>query len=322
MKCILCDETGSFLDKYKFNVESDVEFFGNLNVNYCTKCDLGYASPMPNPKKLDYFYKNIYRAKGRPNEIKHNSNSDIYYFRNLSYLNYLSTFINLDNVKSVFDFGSGVGDLGFLIKSKFQDISLSSIELDQSCINILKKRNYKIYDDFKSISDKFDLIISSLTLQQLSNLNILHELKKISHEDTFIFIEVPNNDFGEQFLYRPYDSPRLIFFTKKSLEKISNLFNLEIINLSYASYSIENAYKYSKENKNHFSNWKKNNFSLKQKIKGIIKKFLPKLFIRFIIYINEQRNIDQNIDNFILQRKNSWTLRGLFKFNKINKKND
>ena len=255
-------------------------------------------------------------ATGDLYEIKPNSNSDIYYFRNLSYLNYLCTFINLDNIESVFDFGSGVGDLGFLIKSKFQDISLSSIELDQNCINILKKRNYKIYDDFKNISDKFDLIISSLSLQQLSSLNIFHEFKKISHQNTFIFIDVPNNDFGEQFLTRPYDSPRLIFFTKKSLEKISNFFNLEIINLSYASYSIENAYKYSKESKNNFSNWKKNNFSLKQKIKGLIKKFIPKLFIKFIIYINEQRNIDQNIDNFILQKKDSWTLRGLFKFKK------
>ena len=48
--------------------------------------------PMPNTEKLNYFYKHIYRAKGRPDEIKSDFNSDIYYFRNLSYLNYLSTF--------------------------------------------------------------------------------------------------------------------------------------------------------------------------------------------------------------------------------------
>ncbi len=314
MNCILCNETDSVFDEYKFNVESDVEFFGNLKINYCRKCDLGYASPMPNTEKLNYFYKHIYRAKGRPDEIKSDFNSDIYYFRNLSYLNYLSTFINLDNIKNIFDFGSGVGDLGFLIKSKFKNISLSSLELDQNCKRILSSRNYKVYDDFNVISEKFDLIISSLTLQQLSDLNIFNSLKKISHKDTYVFIDVPNNNFDKKFFSRPYDSPRLIFFTKKSVEKISNIFNFNIINLSYASYSIDKAYKYSKQSKNSFSNWEKDKINFKQKIKSLIKIFLPNIFLKFLTFIREEKNKEENIDNFILQKENSWTLRSIFKW--------
>ena len=53
-----------------------------------------------------------------------------------------------------------------------------------------------------------------------------------------MFFEVPNNLFKINFTNRPYDSPHLIFFSKK-FEKIQNKFKLKISNISYASHSVK-----------------------------------------------------------------------------------
>jgi hypothetical protein len=31
------------IDEYKFHVESDVDYFGKLNIYYCDKCDFGFS---------------------------------------------------------------------------------------------------------------------------------------------------------------------------------------------------------------------------------------------------------------------------------------
>ena len=61
MKCILCNHTSKFLDNYKFSLDTDKEYFGNLKIHLCDECNLGFANPMPTLSKLNEFYKNIYK---------------------------------------------------------------------------------------------------------------------------------------------------------------------------------------------------------------------------------------------------------------------
>ena len=56
------------------------------------------------------------------------------------------------------------------------------------------------------------------------------------------------------------------------------------------------------------------NINFKQKIKSLIKIFLPNIFLKFLTFIREEKNKEENIDNFVLQRENSWTLRSIFKW--------
>ena len=58
--CLLCKKSTSYLDDYKFNVNSDKEFFGEIKLFYCNNCDLAFADPMPPHSKLNYFYKYIF----------------------------------------------------------------------------------------------------------------------------------------------------------------------------------------------------------------------------------------------------------------------
>ena len=82
-------------------------------------------------KRLDDYFKNIYRSGARHHEISDNYDLEYLSDRNLSYFSYLSSFINFQNVKNIFDYGAGNGNLGYLIKKKFNHINLAAIELEE-----------------------------------------------------------------------------------------------------------------------------------------------------------------------------------------------
>ena len=180
ISCLICKSSNNikFIDNYKYNVESDVEYFGNLKIFGCEDCEFYFVDPIPDINKLNYYYSNIYRAKGRPHylgedkEIEKNYNNK----KNLNYLSYLSTFVDFKNIKSIFDFGAGIGDLGYLIKKHYDHINLYCCENDKHSLSILKNRGYKNYKNLEEINKKFDLIITLHTIHQLSNLNFFFSL--------------------------------------------------------------------------------------------------------------------------------------------------
>ena len=104
MRCLICNNNTIFLDKYKFNVKSDIEYFGDKDIFQCESCNFCFCHPMPKKIKLDEFYQKIYRAYGRPHEydsidVKKNYKS----FKNLDYLDYLEKFIDLNKINKKFD---------------------------------------------------------------------------------------------------------------------------------------------------------------------------------------------------------------------------
>ena len=315
--CIICKASTKFLDNYKFHVNSDIDFFGQIKIFYCEKCDLAFADPMPSRSRLKFFYENIYRDVGRPQyknlELLEESLKSQ---KNYDYIEYLKHFLNFNKIQNIFDFGSGSGDIGFLLSKKFNHLKLHTIESDNFSQEILKKRNYKIYKDFSKIQTKFDLIISTHTLEHLTNLDIINNFKKILKKNHYMFFEVPNNLFKVNFLKRPYDSPHLIFFSKKSLEMIEKKFNLKIFNLSFASYSIEDSFRYMQKSKETYQFWNKKNKTNKiQLIKKLIKLILPNFIIKLWRKLRT-KNISSNISsnkNFLKNNENSWCLRVLYK---------
>tara|TARA_Y100000992_G_scaffold299250_1_gene265735 strand:+ start:341 stop:1264 length:924 start_codon:yes stop_codon:yes gene_type:complete len=305
MRCLICNNKTVFLDKYKFNVKSDVEYLGDNDIYQCKDCNFSFCHPMPKKINLDKFYQKIYRSYGRPHEydlvdIRKNYNS----FKNLDYLNYLEKFINLNEISKLFDFGSGTGCLGYLIKTNYEKILINSAESDNNCKKILQERNYKNYENIDEINEKFDLIISLHSLEHLTDLNIINNFKNLAEKNSYIFLEVPNCEFNLSFKSRPYDSPHLMFFTKESLQKIAKKYSLEIINLSYCSIPLEENFENMSNAKKKYENWKKGKF--KDFLKSLIRKMLKKIRI-FKTHENSQKKIYQEND------KNLSNLRVLFK---------
>jgi len=311
VKCILCtNKETTLFDNYKLSIKGDEQYFGKMKIYKCESCDLGFCDPMPNDNNLNLFYENIYRSKGRPHEINYkNMINDLYSLKNLSYIQYLTTFIDFNKIKKVFDFGSGIGNIGFLLKKKFNHIELFSSENDQFCKEVLKNREYKNYENLNLINERFDLIISAHSLEHMKDLNIINLFKKISNNKSHLFIEVPNCP-TDNYINRPYDSPHLMFFTKKSFFEIEKRFNYDIINLSYSSYSIDKSFKYMKESRNKYKNWTFLN-KIEITIKNIIRLFLPKIITDVRSYLSEKKT--NKLDYFTLNKEDSSSLRCLFK---------
>ena len=309
MKCIICSGKIEFLDNYRFNLKSDQNHLGDLKIYHCNNCDFAFTNPMPERKKLNNYYQSIYRSGGRHHEIGSNLHLEYLSDRNLSYFSYLSSFINFEKIKDIFDYGAGNGNLGYLIKKKFNHINLHSIELSKTSSNILNSRNYKLYSNFKEIDKKFDLIISTRVIQQLTNLNIFESFRKISNKNTFVFLDLPNNEFKDKFFQRPYDTPGLIFFTKKSFSFIARKFDIEVKNISYSSYSLDQAYIFMSQSKKKVLS--KNNKKFLD-IGKIIKKIVPKKILEIKHLIHQFKERDLLIEEFMLNKSESWMFKVLF----------
>lgn len=313
--CLICNKETNYLDEYKFEVNSDIEFFGKMQVVYCKECDLSFSDPMPSISKLNHFYKYVYRDFGRPHyKGSENLEEELLSQRNMNCIQYLSSFINFNEIENIFDYGSGSGDIGYLLSKKFKHLKLHTIESDSFSQKKLKNRNYKIYQNFEEINTKFDLIISTHVIEHLTNLDIFESFKKVLKKNHYIFIEVPNNLFEVNFHERPYDSPHLIFFSKKSLYLIKKKFNFQIINFTYCFHTIEKAFNLMKKSKLIFQGWtKETKYKNKNKIliKNFIKSILPKKVLKMIRKLKSTNTL--SYENFINGDQNSWCMRIIYK---------
>lgn len=309
--CVLCKKVSKFFSDYRFNINSDIEYFGDIKLYYCNDCDLAFANPMPEESKLNFFYKYIYRDFGRPHYLNiQDIDRNLFNDKNMNYIQYLSSKIELNKITKIFDFGSGSGDIGFLLKKKYNHLKLYTIENDSFSQKILIKRNYKIFNSFNDIDTKFDLIISTHVFEHLTNLNVINDFKKIVNKNAFIFIETPNNLFHKNFIKRPYDSPHLLFFSKKTFENIKKLFELDISDLTYASHSIDDIYLEMHKTKLKFQHWNKNN---RINIKQLIKYLLNSINLnKFLNYSGFKKRNSEN--SFINGDENSWCIRVLYQY--------
>jgi len=306
MKCLICENNNTnYLDDYRYNVKFDAKYFEDPKIFRCLECDISFCNPMPSISNLDRFYNNIYRAFGRPHEfdmidIRNNYNNN----KNISYLEYLEKFIKIDNINQLFDFGSGTGCLGHLIKEKYKKLEINCAEKDIYCKEILQEREYKNYEDIDKINDKFDLIVSLHSLEHLTNLKIFEKFKELSKKNSYILIEVPNCEINDLYKTRPYDSPHLIFFTKKSFEGIAQKYSLEIMDISYASITLKENFNLMQVSKNKYENWEIG--KSKDKIKSYLRKFMKNFGLIKNFKSNEKINYLEN-------NKNLSNIRVLFK---------
>ena len=124
INCPICKnkEDVKFLDDYKLEIKEDKKIFKDSKIYHCSNCDFGFVNPIPKEDDLNYFYKHLYRSLDRPPYWMTENYDDLkkHYLedKNLNYLLYLTTLIDLSKINSLYDFGSGYGDLGFLLKKK------------------------------------------------------------------------------------------------------------------------------------------------------------------------------------------------------------
>ena len=266
--CPICSLNTDRISDYRYNINLDIKYLKILNIHYCQKCDFSFVSPMPTKKNLDNYYNNIYRSKGRPHYINIKKfHKTLYSPKNLGYLEYIDTFLDINKLENILDFGAGTGDLGLLLKKINPSIKLYCVENDKKTISILEKRGFENLKSLDNQSVKFDLIISLHCFEHLNSLKIFEKFKLIGKNQCKIFFEVPNCPFNDGFINRPYDSPHLLFFTKNSLLKIFKGFKLKVINLTLKDIDYNANFLEMKSSKELNENWQeknKRNFSIKE----------------------------------------------------------
>lgn len=320
MNCLICnkDKDIKFLSDFKLEIFEDEKYFSNAKIFQCSSCDFSFVHPMPSNEKLNYFYEKIYRSNERPPFLVSENYEDQkkYYLedKNLSYVNYITTLIDVKKINNFYDFGGGNGDLGYALKKKFSKINLFCTEGDKYCERILNERGYKNIKNLDDLSQKFDLITTTHSLEHLSDINsIFTKFKEILNKDGHIFFEVPNCT-KEYFDGRAYDSPHLLFFTAKSIKKLAEIHNLDIVNLTFSAYSFENDHKYQRESQQEYYNSRKKIFSI-YNLKKILKKLIPQKIISFRQDFIKMKNIrkDLKLNWFINNTGDNCYIRGILK---------
>ena len=320
INCLICNESDQviFLSDYLLEIKEDFEFFKDAKIYKCNSCNFAFVNPMPKQEKLNEFYEKFYRSDGRPpyllspnyeDQKRHYLDDKI-----LSYLIYLTTLVDIKKIRKVYDFGSGNGDLGYALKKKNSHLNLYCTENDSYCEKILNERGYKNYKDFNKIDNKFDLIISTHSLEHLSSINpIFKRFKELLNPNGLIFFEVPNCT-EEYWAGRPYDGPHLLFFTKKSFEKLLEIHGFSFINFSYSAYTFREDHYFQKISQENYYTGLNSIFSL-TRIKRILKKFIPYNLIKFrqdLIQVRNFRN-ESRMNWFVNNTGDNCYIRGIIK---------
>ena len=108
-----------------------------------------------------------------------------------------------------------------------------------------------------------------------------------------------------------------MFYTKKSFEKIIKLQGFELINFSHSAYTFDKDHQYQREAQDSHYKGKNSLFSI-NRIKKIIKKFVPKKAISFRQDFLQIRNIrnENRLNWFVNNTGDNCYIRGVLK--KIN----
>lgn len=314
--CINCNKNNIvFIDKYKFHIKYDQNFFKNLNIYYCEFCDLSFSLPVLDESNLSKFYNNIYRAKNRPHSYE-NIDKGIRDTQ-FSIISLLTQFIDFNKNHKIYEIGPGLGQIGEIF-NKYYSLNIFSDEIDKSLMPILVERGYK----FSKPKD-IDLVIALHVLEHFTSLkSFFNNFENRLNNDSYLLIEVPNNEKEIWFKEREYDSPHLLFFSKKSLEKILTDRGYKILFSGYTGIDLKSYFYNMKKSKKKYFYWPniKKDFLIWHKLATLLKFLLPGFLVnllKFLIKFNriKENNIFGNtlLDNIVYGQNDRSNIRILAK---------
>ena len=170
-----------------------------------------HRSPMPSQSFFEKHYEEAYsylKIMDLPQNVKG---------REINQLDYiLNSKKNFDfKTKEILNFGAGNG--GFSILTSLLGAHVTEIDVTNHRTKCFD-RNITRFNDLSDVQDKkFDLIYASHTLEHVTDISsVLQMLKKISHDNTFYYFEVPNGklDLEKDNVFHTY------YFFKEFFEKI------------------------------------------------------------------------------------------------------
>ncbi len=134
---------------------------------------------------------------------------------------FLNNFTSIKSDSNIIDFGSGIGTLSYILKTK-TNLSPICIEIDCQNKKVLSDRGFKYFNNLKQIKKKADFLFSSNVLEHIENDElVLSEIFSILKKGGYLFLYLPAHDHLWTGLddkvghYRRYNKKQL-------LKKITN----------------------------------------------------------------------------------------------------
>lgn len=122
------------------------------------------------------------------------------------------------------EIGSARGDFLYLLKKRIPSINILGIEPTQDKVYI-PTINSSFSDDL--FVNKFDMIVMRHTLEHIKYpKEFVEKLKKISHKDTLIYIEVPNIELNLKNLTEDFEPDHVSYFSLYTLSRVFNNFKI------------------------------------------------------------------------------------------------
>jgi len=211
-----------------FNLDGKI--FLLKKIYFCKSCRLGVVYPKIKQEELNTYYTNDYWENRKP-KIKHSID-----FRNYKRIEYLKKYVKLTKSSTYLELGLGSGQFAsMLFKSEKKIKNYFGIELDKK--NIIKKllnnKYFYLINELKELKNNtIDIFISIQSIEHLVDLkNFFEVLKNKLKKNSLIYIETPN--YNEDYIkyFRAGWSPHTYYFNKKSITKLSKLYNFKIVNL-------------------------------------------------------------------------------------------
>ena len=226
MKCLYCN-SNEFIKKF-ISLNESVEYF------ICKKCKCHNHT-----QNIDFDYNENY-WDGEIVDPDGNKRNLIAERENKlkNWYGDIPNFINKFDNPKVLDVGCGLGFLLSAVKSKFR----TGLETSSFAIKYIKEHFPEIEiitgdtDDLRKIDNKFDIIIAYHVLEHLNDPNkFIKNIKNRLNKSGKIIIGTPiietflSNYFNKN--YRLYNKSHKIIFNEKTLKKIFEENNLEIIKI-------------------------------------------------------------------------------------------
>jgi 2-polyprenyl-3-methyl-5-hydroxy-6-metoxy-1,4-benzoquinol methylase len=219
---ILLFHVGLLPSRYKKIVKTilltkkfDNQYFLNRNLKWAEK---GYweITPMPTEENLNNYYSSTYWDRRGDNTNTLINERDVSHFNMIRKA--IPDLFNNKNLR-ILNFGAGHGGISHL----FHAAGYNIVNIEPNDIKQYYDDHWLTHTNLNDCEGQFDLIYGSHSLEHVQNLDIfLNKIKSISHDNTYIFMEVPNsrNDLNiNKPIIRP---PHTYYFTKSYFETISD----------------------------------------------------------------------------------------------------
>jgi SAM-dependent methyltransferase len=193
-KCPICMNAGYIkIADLNFALFDDLDLSGKMALVSCETCHGVYnQTALTDRDFLNYYRRNEYYTDSKSPGAGGFRHKDVQRYARIYAL--VKKYCNA-NAPKIIDFGCGKGGMLQWLRTNTPAEPVGIETGDASRQYVKKHLGLTVHDSVDDVNNQFDIVILSHVLEHVySPLSLLKKMKNISHEETVLYIEVPDAD--------------------------------------------------------------------------------------------------------------------------------